>query len=134
MGPVCYNIGRITASLDCRQRLVVRLMCAVLVTIMRQARCPIELKSAYAINQLRGIDCILLSDDTNISPPAIFVLYMFTRMLIRYRPDGFEVSLKSTLLLLSTLASQTLSERVPSFNYFDNFPPSTLIGNKSPLD
>lgn len=69
MGPVCYNIGRINASLDCRQRLVVRLMCAVLVTIMSQAKCPIELKSAYAINQLRGIDCILLSDDTNILPP-----------------------------------------------------------------
>lgn len=67
MEPVCYNVGRLTASLDCRQRFVVRLMCAVLVTIMRQAKCPIELKSAYAINQLRGIDCILLSDDTDIS-------------------------------------------------------------------
>ena len=136
MGPVCYNIGRITASLDCRQRLVVRLMCAVLVTIMRQAKCPIELKSAYAINQLRGIDCILLSDDTNILPPAIYVLYLynFVRMLIRCRLDGFGVSLKSTLLLLSTLALRTLSERVLSFSYFDNSLPSILIENKSLLD
>jgi hypothetical protein len=78
MEPVCYNVGRIIASLDCRQRFVVRLMCAVLVTIMRQAKCPIELKSAYAINQLRGIDCILLSDDTNISYLYKLVLYIMS--------------------------------------------------------
>lgn len=76
MEPVCYNVGRITACLDCRQRFVVRLMCAVLVTIMRQAKCPIELKSAYAVDQLRGIDCILLSDDTNISYLPILNLLM----------------------------------------------------------
>ena len=112
-------------------------MCAVLVTIMSQAKCPIELKSAYAINQLRGIDCILLSDDTNIlPPPAINVLYRynFVRILIRCRLDGFVVSLRSTLLLLSTLALRTLSERVLSFSYFDNSPPSILIENKSLLD
>jgi nuclear GTP-binding protein len=73
MEPVCYNVGRLIASLDCRQRFVVRLMCAVLVTIMRQVKCQIELKSAYAINQLWGIDCILLSDDTNISSISIRV-------------------------------------------------------------
>lgn len=57
-------------------------MCAVLVTIMSQAKCPIELKSAYAINHLWGIDCILLSDDTNILPP--FTMYFIVITLFEY--------------------------------------------------